>query len=92
MAWMIFKIGLPRFGRWNGWFKAGLFVFLMGTYALAQISGNLGLAMRQKAQIMPLYFLLFLKMKEWEFDLENPIAKFMRNPGWRKLITSKKLG
>lgn len=91
MAWLMFKIGLPRFGKWNGWFKASVFVFLMGTYALAQISGNLGLAMRQKAQLMPLYFLLFLKMKEWEFELENPMAKIMRNPGWRKLITGKKI-
>lgn len=89
MAWVILKVGLPRFGKWNGWFKAGLFVFLMGTYALSQISGNLGLAMRQKAQLMPLYFLLFLKMKEWEFESENPLLNMLRKPGWQKILAAR---
>jgi len=29
--------------------------------SLAQISGNLGIAVRQKAQIMPLFFLVYSK-------------------------------
>jgi hypothetical protein len=28
---------------------------------LAQVSGNLGIAIRQKAQIMPLFFIVYVK-------------------------------
>jgi hypothetical protein len=55
----ILRFGLPNWKRWNGWFRIGLFIFIFGSLALAQIAGNLGIAMRQKAQIMPLFFILY---------------------------------
>lgn len=64
MLFSILKTALPNFGKLNGWVKAGIFIFLLGSVALAQITGNLGLAMRQKAQLMPLYFILFLRIYE----------------------------
>jgi hypothetical protein len=32
---------------------------IMAAFTLAQISGNLGIAMRQKAQLMPLFFIFY---------------------------------
>jgi hypothetical protein len=32
---------------------------LLASISLAQISGNLGIAIRQKSQIMPLFFLFY---------------------------------
>ncbi len=46
----------------NGWFKILLIFFLLGSFILAQVSGNLGIAMRQKAQMMPFFFIIFCKM------------------------------
>jgi hypothetical protein len=57
----IIRYGFPNWKRWNGWFRIGLFIFLFGSLALAQIAGNLGIAMRQKAQIMPLFFIVYCK-------------------------------
>jgi hypothetical protein len=74
MLGYILWLGVPSFGKINGWYKACLFVFLLGALALSQVSANLGLAMRQKAQIMPLFFFLFLKVKELEFERENAYA------------------
>ena len=45
--------------RWNGFFKISVFVFLSGAFVLGQVTGNLGIAMRQKAQIMPFFFIVF---------------------------------
>jgi hypothetical protein len=57
----IIRYGFPNWKRWNGWFRIGFFIFIFGSLALAQIAGNLGIAMRQKAQIMPLFFILYCK-------------------------------
>jgi len=40
----------------SGFHKIAFFVFLLSAISLAQISGNLGLAIRQKSQIFPLLF------------------------------------
>ena len=66
MLYVLFTIQIIRYGlvnwvKWNGWFRIGLFIFLFGSLALAQIAGNLGIAMRQKAQIMPLFFIVYCK-------------------------------
>jgi hypothetical protein len=45
--------------RWNGFFKISVFVFLAGAFVLGQVTGNLGIAMRQKAQVMPFFFIVF---------------------------------
>lgn len=40
----------------NGWFRICFFIFLFGSFILAQVTGNLGIAIRQKAQLMPFLF------------------------------------
>jgi hypothetical protein len=40
-----------------------------GSIALAQIAGNLGITMRQKAQIMPLFFILYCKAMSYRKKL-----------------------
>ena len=57
----IFREVIKSWNDWNGWFKICLFVFIIGSLALAQISGNLGIAMRQKGQIMPVFFIIYCK-------------------------------
>ncbi len=60
-TFQIIRYGLVNWKRWNGWFRISLFIFLFGSIALAQMAANLGLAMRQKAQIMPLFFIVYCK-------------------------------
>jgi hypothetical protein len=55
---MITVIG-PVWNKANGFHKTSIFFLIMGAFALAQISGNLGIAMRQKAQLMPLFFIFY---------------------------------
>jgi hypothetical protein len=50
---------LQTWTKWNGFFQVGLFIFLLGALALAQVTGNLGIAIRQKAQIIPLFFMAY---------------------------------
>ena len=55
-----FLINFPSF--WSGstgFHKSALFIFLLAAISLAQISGNLGIAIRQKAQIFPLLFFVY---------------------------------
>ena len=55
-----FIVNFPLFWKKsNGFHKAAFFTFLLAAISLAQISGNLGIAIRQKAQIFPLLFLFF---------------------------------
>lgn len=55
-----FVIFIPSFWRGaNGFHKSAVFIFLLAAISLAQISGNLGIAIRQKSQIMPLFFLFY---------------------------------
>jgi hypothetical protein len=39
-----------------------LFSFLFGSIALAQVMANMGIAMRQKAQLMPMFFILYCRV------------------------------
>ena len=61
MAFQIIKWLIKSWSGWNGYFKISLFAFLLGSVILAQITGNLGIALRQKAQLMPFFFILYLK-------------------------------
>lgn len=45
----------------NGWFRILIIFFLIGSVILSQISGNLGIALRQKAQLQPFFFIFFCK-------------------------------
>jgi hypothetical protein len=62
----IIRYGIPNWKHWNGWFRISFFIFIFGSIALAQIAGNLGIAMRQKAQIMPLFFILYCKAMSYK--------------------------
>ena len=61
MAIQIIKWLFKSWSGWNGYFKISLFAFLLGSVILAQITGNLGIALRQKAQLMPFFFILYCK-------------------------------
>jgi hypothetical protein len=47
--------------RSDAYVKTAFFSFITVSIALAQISGNLGLAMRQKSQVMPLFLFCVIK-------------------------------
>jgi hypothetical protein len=49
----------PVWNKASGFHKTALFFLVMAAFTLAQISGNLGIAMRQKAQLMPLFFIFY---------------------------------
>ena len=53
--------GIFKIRSLNGFFIICFISFLVVSISLAQISGNLGIAVRQKAQIMPLFFLVYSK-------------------------------
>lgn len=61
MFLIIIREGILHWTDWNGWFRICLFFFLFASLALAQVTGNLGVAMRQKAQVMPFFFIIFCK-------------------------------
>ncbi len=61
MVIVIIREAFKNWGNWNGWFKICFFFFIFGSFILAQVSGNLGIAMRQKAQVMPFFFIIFCK-------------------------------
>jgi hypothetical protein len=61
MAFQLIRGGFKHWGNWNGWFRVILFTFLLGSFVLAQVTGNLGIALRQKAQLMPFFFILYCK-------------------------------
>jgi hypothetical protein len=65
MFFMIISRGIPNWNDMNGWFRICFFVFLLGSVMLAQVSGNLGIAMRQKAQMMPFLFIFFCKVMSY---------------------------
>jgi hypothetical protein len=65
--------------------KTCLFTFLGVSFALAQISGNLGLAMRQKSQVMILILFVILKF------LDEQKVTQLRAVAKRKLIQARVL-
>lgn len=48
-----------NFRKFNGFHKTAFFSFLFAAVALSQVSGNLGIAIRQKAQIFPLLYIIY---------------------------------
>jgi hypothetical protein len=61
MAIIVIRYLITNWSEWNGFFRIGVFIFIMGSFILAQVSGNLGIALRQKSQFMPFLFLLYCK-------------------------------
>jgi hypothetical protein len=62
MAIQIILIGFVQILKWNGFVIIAFIALLIASIALAQVSGNLGIALRQKAQIMPLFFIVYAKV------------------------------
>jgi hypothetical protein len=67
MLYIIFRFGAPALKSWNGYFKISLFVFVFASIALAQVTGNLGIAIRQKAQVIPFFFIIYLKALSYKY-------------------------
>lgn len=61
MLWVLVRQLFLQWGQWNALFRICLISFLLGSFILAQVSGNLGIAMRQKSQMMPFFFIIFFK-------------------------------
>ena len=65
-SFSILKVVILKWKYFNGWFLICGFTFLLGSFALAQVSGNLGIALRQKAQLMPLFYIIYAKCVEYK--------------------------
>ena len=74
------QLASVHFRFFNGWFRICLIFFVIGSIMLAQVSGNLGLAMRQKSQMMPILFILICKAFTYEYLLRLP-SKFRLRGG-----------
>lgn len=67
LALTLFDFKIFEFFRKGPFFVlAALFAFVTVSIALAQITGNLGLAIRQKSQVIFLFFFLILKFMEYK--------------------------
>ncbi|MFM7709818.1 MAG: hypothetical protein ACKO5C_02770 [Ferruginibacter sp.] len=75
------KEGISSWSTWNAWFRICLFIFLLGSFILSQVTGNLGIAIRQKAQFMPFFFIVFLKGMSYA---NNRVVYGRRLPQLRK--------
>jgi len=75
MFYVVAKKGILYWGDWNGWFRICLFFFLFASFALAQVTGNLGIAMRQKAQLMPFFFIIFCKATTYKDHVTRRFVK-----------------
>jgi len=64
-SFTIIRVIVLKWKYFNGWFLICGFAFLFGSFALAQVSGNLGIALRQKAQLMPLFYIVYAKCIEY---------------------------
>lgn len=61
---------------WNAhWIiKVAVLFFIGSTFALAQVSGNLGLAIRQKSQVMYLFFFVLLAYADHEYRTRGKLV------------------
>lgn len=55
----LFRNGRATWKNMNTFYRIMLFGFLFGSVALAQVGGNLGIIMRQKSQIMALFYIVY---------------------------------
>ena len=61
LFFLVVRMLIKNWDAYNGFFRVSLFMFLIASIILAQVSGNLGIALRQKTQIMPFLFILYCK-------------------------------
>ncbi len=59
LFFQLFRNGLKKWKQLNTYYRILVFSFLFASIALAQVGGNLGIIMRQKAQIMPMFFIVY---------------------------------
>ncbi len=68
---LFFKVVTFKFFKFifqaNYFVKFSIIAFLGSTFVLAQVSGNTGLAIRQKSQIMILFFFVLLAYADWAY-------------------------
>jgi len=69
---------IKNWSNWNGLFRSYFFIFLLGSLILSQVSGNLGIAMRQKTQFMPFLFLLYFNVRSNKNEISS--RKLMIKP------------
>src|SRR5690606_2866515 len=79
-AQLVRKGGLKYLFRSDAVVKTSLLTFLGISFALAQISGNLGLAMRQKSQVMLLMLFVIVKFLD-----EQNVSRIRRTARLRQL-------
>ena len=73
----VIKSVIKNWFDWNGWFRILIFIFLLGSFILSQVTGNLGIAMRQKSQLMPFFFIVYCKAlyyKQFQFRKKQKIS------------------
>jgi hypothetical protein len=75
MAFAIIRGAVRRWSGWNGLFRIQLFIFLLGSFILSQVTGNLGIALRQKAQLMPFFFILYCKAISLPFATKRNVTQ-----------------
>jgi len=71
MFFLFVRDGIFAWKTWNGWFRICFFIFILGSFILAQVTGNLGIAMRQKAQFMPFFFILYCKAISYRQEMTS---------------------
>lgn len=75
MFYIILRYGFTNWKHWNGYFKISIFIFLFASIALSQVTGNLGIAIRQKAQIMPFFFFIYFKALTYKY---HPVKSYKK--------------
>ena len=61
MAIIVIRYLISNWADWNGFFRIGILIFVLGSFVLSQVSGNLGIILRQKSQFTPFLYLLYCK-------------------------------
>jgi hypothetical protein len=77
---LVIIYGFKYWAHLNGWYRICIFMFILSSIVLSQVSGNLGIALRQKAQIMPLLFIFASKLILLRSDFTNldQASKFVK--------------
>jgi hypothetical protein len=72
--------GYKYWSQLNVWYRICIFMFILASIVLSQVTGNLGIALRQKAQIMPLLFIFASKLVLLKHDFRNSdqVSKFVK--------------
>lgn len=72
LLWKLLSLHFLRYLWGASWIiKAALLTFLGVSFALAQISGNMGIAIRQKSQIMFLFLIIVLAYADWMYKTQG---------------------